>query len=81
MDRQAALAHIVGGLCIILTATAWPVKEAICNSPEIGTLVTGDSSDPFNTITFPQYASAIDGYYTGYKITITSGTGRQGLTT
>ncbi len=72
-------AQVFCGLYIIITATAWPVKEAICNSPESGTLLTGDAAAPFDTITFPQYASSVDGYYTGYKISITTGTGRQGF--
>jgi hypothetical protein len=74
-----ALAQVFCGLYIIITATAWPVKEAVCNSPETGTLLQGDSSAPFDTIVFPQYASSMDGFYTGYKIAITSGTGRQEL--
>ena len=52
------------------------LTDMICNSPEVGTLLTGDSVSPYNTITFPQYANPADGYYTGYKISITSGTGR-----
>jgi hypothetical protein len=62
--------------CSSQVAAAWPTTEAVCNTPEVGTLNTGDSTEPFNTISFPQYANPRDGFYTGYKISITSGRGR-----
>jgi hypothetical protein len=71
-------------LCIAIfikatTIASWPVSEVVCNAPETGTLVLGDSVLPYDTITLPQFMNPVDGFYTGYKISITSGTGRSDI--